>query len=117
MLQLAAHLDTPERARALYVLSALRSEDRERWELQRLRALYDLVQAALADDDAGGQRGAVAGRAAQGRGGRLLPGQPGALERLERRAACVRAAHAVGGPRPPRPPARPAARPASRGWR
>ena len=37
VLELAAHLDTPERARALYLLSALRSEGRERWEIQRLR--------------------------------------------------------------------------------
>ena len=40
VLELAAHLDTPERARALYLLSALRSDGRERWEMQRLRALY-----------------------------------------------------------------------------
>ena len=37
VLELAAHLDTPERARTLYLLSALQSEGRERWEVQRLR--------------------------------------------------------------------------------
>ena len=49
VLQLAAHLGTPERARLLYCASALRSDDRARWEVQRLRALYELVQAVLAD--------------------------------------------------------------------
>lgn len=51
VLQLASHLDTPERARALYALSALRSEGRERWELARLQQLYDLIQGVLADPD------------------------------------------------------------------
>ena len=54
MLELAEHLDTPEQARALYVLSALRDEGQERWEGQRLRELHDLVQAALADDELAG---------------------------------------------------------------
>ncbi|MEY2451945.1 MAG: hypothetical protein QOD92_1519 [Acidimicrobiaceae bacterium] len=49
VLELASHLDTPERARALYVLSALRDEGRERWEIARLRELYDLVQMVLRD--------------------------------------------------------------------
>src|SRR5918995_3049944 len=49
VLQLAAHLGTPERARLLYCASALRSDDRARWEVQRLRALYELVRAVLAD--------------------------------------------------------------------
>jgi len=83
VLQLAAHLDTPERARALYLLSALRSDDRERWELQRLRALYDLVQAALADDTlAGGEARSLAERL-KGDAARLLVDEPGALERLD----------------------------------
>jgi [protein-PII] uridylyltransferase len=49
VLQLASHLETPDRARQLYCASALRADGRERWERQRLRELYDLVQAALAD--------------------------------------------------------------------
>jgi Kef-type K+ transport system membrane component KefB len=49
VLQLASYLDTPERTRALYTFSALRSEGRERWELARLRQLYELVQSVLAD--------------------------------------------------------------------
>ncbi|HMG45173.1 MAG TPA: cation:proton antiporter [Acidimicrobiales bacterium] len=51
---LATHLATPERARALYVLTALRNADRERWELARLRELHDLVQTVLADDTLAG---------------------------------------------------------------
>lgn len=47
---LATHLATPERARSLYVISALRNADGERWELARLRELHHLIQAVLADD-------------------------------------------------------------------
>jgi UTP:GlnB (protein PII) uridylyltransferase len=48
---LATHLATPERARVLYVVSALRNADAERWELSRLRELHELVQSVLADED------------------------------------------------------------------
>ena len=83
VLELAAHLDTPDRARAQYLLSALRNEGRERWEMQRLRALYDLVQATLADDGlAGGGARALAERR-KAKAADLIPGSPGALERLE----------------------------------
>jgi Kef-type K+ transport system membrane component KefB len=54
VVQLAAHLATPDRARLLYCVSALRSDGHERWELQRLRELHDLVQAVLADPDLSG---------------------------------------------------------------
>jgi Kef-type K+ transport system membrane component KefB len=47
VLQVASHLATPERARLLYTLSALRAEGRERWEMTRLRDLHELIQAAL----------------------------------------------------------------------
>jgi Na+:H+ antiporter len=47
VLQLASHLETPERARLLYTVSALRSEGHEAWEEARLRSLHELVQAAL----------------------------------------------------------------------
>jgi Kef-type K+ transport system membrane component KefB len=82
VLQLAAHLDVPERARGLYALSALRPAGRERWEVQRLTALHDLVQAALADDALSGD---VARRLVERRrsdAARLLAGEAGALERL-----------------------------------
>jgi Kef-type K+ transport system membrane component KefB/predicted amino acid-binding ACT domain protein len=49
VLQVAAHLDKPEYARALYLLSAARGDDRDRWEHERLGVLHDLVQAALAN--------------------------------------------------------------------
>lgn len=44
---LASHLATPERARALYVLT-LALNGLEDWELERLRLLHDLVQTELA---------------------------------------------------------------------
>ncbi len=82
VLQLAAHLDTPERARAQYLVAALNSDGRERWEMQRLRALYDLVQTALADDSlAGGEaRSLVERRVAEA--ALLLAGDAGAADRL-----------------------------------
>ncbi|MBX3285492.1 MAG: cation:proton antiporter [Actinobacteria bacterium] len=46
--QLAAHLATPERARATYVLAALRDRGHERWELARLQELHRLLQDTLA---------------------------------------------------------------------
>ena len=82
VLELAAHLDTPERARTQYLLSALRNEGRERWEMQRLRALYELVQATLADDAPGRRRGPVLAERRQAEAADLSAGQPGALERL-----------------------------------
>ena len=82
VLELAAHLDTPERARALYLLSALRSDGRERWEMQRLRALHELVQATLSDDSlAGGEARSLAERR-RADAAALVGDQPGALERL-----------------------------------
>ena len=71
---------------------------------QRLRELHDLVQAVLADDDARRQRGPEPRRAAPARGRpRCSPASPGALERLEPRAARLRAAHAVRRPWPATP--------------
>jgi Kef-type K+ transport system membrane component KefB/predicted amino acid-binding ACT domain protein len=61
--QLAGHLATPERARATYVLAALRSEVHEEWEVRRLEQLHDLLQDALGrldPDDA--ERDLVAAR-------------------------------------------------------
>ncbi|HUP69309.1 MAG TPA: cation:proton antiporter [Acidimicrobiales bacterium] len=46
VLQIAAHLEQPERARALYALS-LAFDDLEPWQGQRLQALHQLVQNAL----------------------------------------------------------------------
>jgi Na+:H+ antiporter len=47
VLQIASHLETPERARVLYTVSALQAEGRERWEMTRLRDLHELIQVAL----------------------------------------------------------------------
>lgn len=82
VLQLAAHLDSPEQARLLYLVSALRSEERERWELQRLRALHDLIEAVLADDELSGEQ--ARSLADQRRHGALalVAGRPGAVTRL-----------------------------------
>jgi Na+:H+ antiporter len=46
VLQLATHLETSERARALYLLS-LALDDLEAWQRRRLEELHALVQAAL----------------------------------------------------------------------
>jgi predicted amino acid-binding ACT domain protein len=54
VLQLASHLHTPDRARLLFILSALRDDGRERWEVVRLRQLYELVQSVLADPQLSG---------------------------------------------------------------
>jgi Kef-type K+ transport system membrane component KefB len=51
ILQLASHLETPERARILYVVTALLGADRERWQLERLRTLYERIQQALSQFD------------------------------------------------------------------
>jgi Kef-type K+ transport system membrane component KefB/predicted amino acid-binding ACT domain protein len=82
VLELAAHLDTPERARTLYLLSALRTDDRERWEVQRLRALYELVQATLADDTLAGSEARSLAERRRADAAVLVGDQPGALERL-----------------------------------
>jgi Kef-type K+ transport system membrane component KefB/predicted amino acid-binding ACT domain protein len=51
VLQLASHLETPERARLLYVVTVLLGADRERWQLDRLRTLYERIQQALSQFD------------------------------------------------------------------
>jgi [protein-PII] uridylyltransferase len=47
VLAVASHLDTPEQARALYLLSMARNRGVERWEFEKLRTLHELVQQAL----------------------------------------------------------------------
>ena len=51
VLHLASHLDTPERARALFVMSALLGGDKERWQIARLRTLFEMIEEALAHDE------------------------------------------------------------------
>ena len=82
VLQLAAHLDTPEQARTLYLLSALRTEGRERWEVQRLRTLHELIQTVLRDEDlASAEARSLADQHRQAAAA-LLRGRDRALERL-----------------------------------
>jgi UTP:GlnB (protein PII) uridylyltransferase len=81
--QLAAHLDTPEQARALYLLSALRAEGRERWEVQRLRSLHDLIQAVLADDELGGADARSIAETRRREAAAQLAGSPGRVRRLD----------------------------------
>jgi UTP:GlnB (protein PII) uridylyltransferase len=54
VLPLATHVGTPEQARALYVLTALRQADQERWERERLEQLHELVQTTLAESGLAG---------------------------------------------------------------
>ncbi len=63
VLRIATHLDKPERARALYLLSVAFGE-LEPWERERLDRLHDLVQRALARPDLTGleARNLVEGR-------------------------------------------------------
>jgi UTP:GlnB (protein PII) uridylyltransferase len=82
VLALSAHLDTPERARALYALTALRNGDEARWELQRLRELHELVQAVLSSDDLGGNEARGLAELHAMRASELLVGERGPTERL-----------------------------------
>ena len=50
VVQLASHLRTTERARALFVVSALRGADRPAWAHDRLKQLYRTVQEVLGRD-------------------------------------------------------------------
>lgn len=83
VLQLAAHLDTPEQARHLYLLSALRADGRERWEVQRLRALHELIQAVLTDDQLTGVQARSLADQRRRVAADHLSGRPRALARLE----------------------------------
>ncbi len=51
VVELASHLGSQERARSLYVTTALRNADAERWQRNRLQELYHLVQETLASDE------------------------------------------------------------------
>jgi Kef-type K+ transport system membrane component KefB/predicted amino acid-binding ACT domain protein len=82
VLQLATHLDTPDRARSLYLLSALRPSERERWEHQRLRTLHDLIQSALEHDELAGHEARHLVEARKLEAADLLLGEPGPQERL-----------------------------------
>ena len=59
VLALAVHLGRTEQARALYLLTRARSSD-DQWEQERIDALYDLVQDALAHPELTGRAAANA---------------------------------------------------------
>ncbi|HEX5095475.1 MAG TPA: cation:proton antiporter [Acidimicrobiia bacterium] len=82
VLQLAAHLDSPETARAAYLL-ALAVQRRDSWEQDRLETLYDYLQRVLADPELGGleARNLVSRQRAEA--ARLLNGNALAIERIE----------------------------------
>ncbi len=84
VLQLASHLDTPEQARALYLLSAVRGDDRERWEFEQLLELHNLVQKALANPALTGveARNLVGNRRAEAAA--LVGGEPHLVDRIQR---------------------------------
>lgn len=84
VLQLASHLDTPERARALFLLSVARGTDRESWERERLRELHALIQEALAHTELTGldARNLVGRRKAEAM--RLVPQSSDLIARIER---------------------------------
>ncbi|MEY2430523.1 MAG: hypothetical protein QOC92_248 [Acidimicrobiaceae bacterium] len=83
VLQLASHLDKPEHARALYLLSVVSGDDRDAWEVERMTELHDLVQAALATSSLTGleARNLVGRRRAEA--ARLVGGVPRVVERIE----------------------------------
>lgn len=84
VLQLASHLDTPEQARALYLLSVASGTDRESWEMERLRELHELIQEALAHTELTGleARNLVGRRKSEAM--RLVPLSPDLEARIER---------------------------------
>lgn len=84
VLQLASHLDTPERARALWLLSVARGTDRESWEEKRLRELHALIQEVLAHPELTGleARNVVGRRKAEVI--RLVSPNSDLIERIER---------------------------------
>jgi len=51
VIQVASHLDTPERARALFLLSVARRGDVDRSDYESLRQLHELIQEALAHSE------------------------------------------------------------------
>ncbi|HET6834055.1 MAG TPA: cation:proton antiporter [Acidimicrobiales bacterium] len=84
VLQLASHLETPEQARLLYTLSALRDQGRERWETARLRDLHELIQAALHHPELTGSEARGLADLRRLEAAALVADQPDVIERLGR---------------------------------
>jgi Kef-type K+ transport system membrane component KefB len=84
VLAVASHLDSPEVARALYILSMARYPGFERWEFEQLRTLHELVQETLAQPGLTGldARNLVGRRRAEAI--RSATPEPDVVERIER---------------------------------
>lgn len=83
VLSLASHVDTPEVARALYLLSMAHAENHDRWECEGLRELHALVDQALANPSLTGleARNLVGRR--RNEAIRLVGGEPDVVARIE----------------------------------
>lgn len=81
VLQLAAHLELAERARALYILS-LALGDLEPWDRRHLDDLHELVQAVLARPELSGREARNLAEQRRGEARRLVD-DPAVHERLE----------------------------------
>jgi Kef-type K+ transport system membrane component KefB len=83
VIQVASHLDTPERARALFLLSMAARSDLDREDNERLRKLHELIQQALAHSELTGlEVRNLAGRR-RAEAIRLVGEQPELLRRIE----------------------------------
>ncbi len=83
VIQLASHLDTPERARALFLLTVARRGDINRQDHERLRQLHELIQEVLAHDELTGlEVRNLAGRR-RAEAVRLFNGRPDLVRRIE----------------------------------
>jgi hypothetical protein len=82
-MQVASHLDTPERARALFLLTVARRGDIDRQDRERLRELHQLVQEVLAHDELTGlDVRNLAGRR-RSEAARLFGDRPDLVRRIE----------------------------------
>jgi Kef-type K+ transport system membrane component KefB len=83
VIQVASHLDTPERARALFLLSVARQGEVDRSDYERVRQLHELIQVALSHDELTGLdvRNLVGRRRAEAV--RLVGGRPALVRRIE----------------------------------
>lgn len=84
VLQLASHLDNPERVRAAFLLALTRTDDLDVVERDRMLALHDLVQHALNDPTLANvdARNLIERRRTEAM--LLAEGHPGVVERIRR---------------------------------
>ncbi|MEX2256348.1 MAG: cation:proton antiporter [Acidimicrobiia bacterium] len=92
VLQLASHLATPERTRALYLLS-LALGDLEAWERDRLDELVSRVLGVLSRPELTGARAGSLVEARRSEALRLVGDSPGAVQRVQRAPRAYLLAH------------------------